>query len=124
MPILLFVFHVTDFYFTSQEKELNEMLHLAIKHKQISFIQNMIERNANIKTFLTVERFESILRENTPKNTLFHALMMKKCGDRDNWSFDHFAMVGYVTQLYVYFIKLLSIGSLVLRPRTSIQFCF
>ncbi|KAL5258514.1 hypothetical protein ACHWQZ_G009114 [Mnemiopsis leidyi] len=74
------------------ESELNEMLNLAIKHKQIRFIRNIIERNANIKTFLTVERFEEILRENTPSNCLFYELMIKKSksADPQKWTFEHF----------------------------------
>ncbi|XP_063680838.1 transient receptor potential cation channel subfamily M member 2-like isoform X3 [Bolinopsis microptera] len=75
------------------ESELNEMLNLAIKHKQIRFIRNIIERNANISSFLTVDRFETILRENTPTNSLFYELMKKKCPSVEHWTFEHFEMV-------------------------------
>ena len=73
------------------------MLNLAIKHKQIRFIRNIIERNANIKTFLTVERFEEILRENTPSNCLFYELMIKKSksADPQKWTFEHFEGVSF-----------------------------
>ena len=69
------------------------MLNLAIKHKQIRFIRNIIERNANINSFLTVDRFETILRENTPTNSLFYELMKKKCPSVEHWTFEHFEMV-------------------------------
>ena len=69
------------------------MLGLAILHKQTRFIRNIIDREANIKTFLTVERFETMLRKNTPENSMLYELLQDKCDDPDDWKFEHFEMV-------------------------------
>ena len=85
------VHYINDFTF-QQEDEINELLGLAIRHKKVSFIRNILERHANIKSFLTVDVFEEMLRQ-IPRNLLLYNLLLKKCDDPKLWRFEHFAEV-------------------------------
>ena len=76
-----------------QTNELNDLLEFAIEHKKTNFIRKLIEHEANIKSYLTVERFERMLQKHTPENSFLHELLLKKCGKPEDWKFEHFEMV-------------------------------
>ncbi|KAL5258667.1 hypothetical protein ACHWQZ_G009211 [Mnemiopsis leidyi] len=85
--------HIFDVETNFTNIELNNLLEFAIKQKKTSFVEQFIELGANIKSYLTVERFERMLQKNTPKKSHLYELLSKKCENPKNWKFEHFEMI-------------------------------
>ena len=75
-----------------EEEELNELLGIAIENMQVDFIKTLISKKANLKTFLSLEKFEEMLR-GTSTNLLLYKLLEKECKNPSAWSFRHFQRV-------------------------------
>lgn len=58
--------------------ELNAMLANAITHRQVKFIEDLIDRNADLNSFLTEDAFQTILNDDSTEGTLFYTMMLKQ----------------------------------------------